>query len=124
MNEPTISPVSYDHPHTMEKAITTLSQLGFILCNLDNEFMARYTDELLLADKDAKAIGSFTLTTRAKMSPIIGSENNNFSKYSMVSHIGLLTYGTIQEAIRSMPIVALDNSAFKNIIIKPSIHKN
>jgi hypothetical protein len=84
MNEPTISPISYDHPHTMEKAITTLSQLGFMLRNLNNEFITRYIDELLLADKHAKAIGSPTLVTSAKLSPIIGSGNKNFSKYSVI----------------------------------------
>ena len=65
MNEPIVSPVSYDHPHTMKKAISTLSHLGFMLRNLDNEFISRYTDELLLSDKHAKAIGDPNTTSRA-----------------------------------------------------------
>jgi len=41
--------ISYDHTHTMERAIKTTSSLGFMLRDL--EFCSRFNDELLLKEQ-------------------------------------------------------------------------
>jgi hypothetical protein len=71
--------VSYDHVQTMEKAIRSSCQLGFILRDLNNEVFARFADELLLMDRSAKAIASPHITTRANLGPCLGDSDTHFS---------------------------------------------
>ena len=123
MSEIVESPVTYDHPHTMEKAITTSSELGFLLRNLDNEFTSRYLDELAPFDKHAKVIGDPTITARAKLSPLFKEANRHFSEYSMTGQIGLLIGITVQEAMRKMPSALPENQAFGNTICSHDFHK-
>jgi hypothetical protein len=50
--------VTYDHTHTMERAVRSTCQLGFMLCDLQHEFCSRFIDKLTLKDKRAKPIGN------------------------------------------------------------------
>jgi hypothetical protein len=54
-DRPTEEIISFDHTHLMHHAITSTSALGFMLRlrDLNNEFAARFADELLLFDKKA-----------------------------------------------------------------------
>ena len=68
--------ISFNHKHSMELAVSTLSALGFMLKDLKYEFAARFTDELLVKDKWAKAIGNTNISSRASMNAIIGEGNS------------------------------------------------
>jgi hypothetical protein len=70
--------ITYDHIHTMEKAIRTTSQRGFMLRNMDHEVCSRFVDELLLHDKNAKAIGDVNISLRDEFSACIGEGNKIF----------------------------------------------
>jgi len=83
---PTLEVISFDHMHTMERAIRTTSYLGFILRDLKYEFCSRLIDELLLQDKKAKAMGSPCILTCATMGACIG-EGNFTSTLSLDIHI-------------------------------------
>jgi len=74
----------------MERAIETTSKLGFMLRDLEYEFCSRFADELLLQDRNAKAIGSPLITSRAKLGAFIGEGNKNFFQYSALGHVYLL----------------------------------
>ena len=124
INDAIESPICYDHPHMMEKAILTLSHLGFMLRDTDQEFISRYADELLLFDKYAKAIGDPSITSRAKLSPIINSGNKHFSKYSMTGHIGLLVSVTFQEATRQISGQSTNTYTFEQLITREAFHKS
>lgn len=50
--------ITYDFTHTMERAVQTTSRLGFMLRDLDQEFISRFIDELLLKDRNANTLGS------------------------------------------------------------------
>jgi hypothetical protein len=91
--------IVYNHMHTMERAICTTSLLGFILRNLDYELCSRITDELMLKNKLAKAIGDPTITNRASLSAYVGDGNRHFYKYSMLGHFYLLIQVIIEEAL-------------------------
>ena len=81
----------------MERAIETTSKLGFMLRDLDYEFCSRFADELLLQDKNAKAIGSPLISTRAKLGAYIGKGNRNFFQYSALGHVYLLLKILVEE---------------------------
>jgi hypothetical protein len=68
--------ITYDHTHTMEQAILTTCAYGFMLRDLNHEFVSRFADELLLNDRNAKAIGSPYIDNRASMNAIIGEGNH------------------------------------------------
>eukprot|EP00590_Aulacoseira_subarctica_P005294 CAMPEP_0172416722 /NCGR_PEP_ID=MMETSP1064-20121228/3216_1 /TAXON_ID=202472 /ORGANISM="Aulacoseira subarctica , Strain CCAP 1002/5" /LENGTH=1681 /DNA_ID=CAMNT_0013154579 /DNA_START=343 /DNA_END=5384 /DNA_ORIENTATION=- len=123
MNDPCTNPISHDHSHMMERAVYSLSQLGFMLRNLDYEFIARYTDELLLSDQHAKALAAFNIASRAQLSPIIAG-NHHFSKYTMLGHIGLLLTVTTQEAIRALAPREATNDPFERLITNRSFHES
>jgi hypothetical protein len=99
LNEPVTCSIMYDHTHIMEKAIITLSKLGFMLRNLDYEFESRFTDELLLFDKQAKVLGCSKTVSRAKLGPVIGLGNSHLTKYSMAGRVSLLISVLFQESI-------------------------
>jgi len=82
----------------METAIRSTSLLGFILRDLDQEFFARFTDELLLVDKNTKALASPNITTRANLNAHIGEGNMHFLKYSVLGHVYLLIQILLDEA--------------------------
>ena len=96
--QPSLEYVTYDFTHTMERAVTTTSRLGFMLRDMDQEFLSRFIDELLLQDRKAKAIGSASITTRASMGAYIGKGNVHFAKYSLFGRIYILLLATIDEA--------------------------
>jgi hypothetical protein len=87
---PAYEEVSYNHSHTMGRAILTTSLLGFMLRNLDHEFCARFTDEILLADPHAKVIGSPGIANRTKLGAHIGEGNKHFLKYLLTGRVYLL----------------------------------
>ncbi len=47
-----------------------------MLRDLNHEFVSRFADELLLNDRNAKAIGSPYIDIRASMNAIIGEGNH------------------------------------------------
>jgi hypothetical protein len=101
--------LSFDHVHTMEKAIKTACQLGFILRDLNYELLARLTDELLLNDKNAKAIASTKCRTRARQNAHIGEDNIHFCNYSILGRIYSLLQVQIEEA-KKLVLHSRDNS--------------
>jgi hypothetical protein len=116
--------ITYDHIHTMEKAIRTTSQLGFMLRNMDHEVCSRFVDELLLHDKNAKAIGDVNISSRDELSACIGEGNKNFSKYSVVGHIYILIK-LILEEIKKAVILTNDNQVndrFEDMVTKTMIY--
>lgn len=122
INDLTACPITYDHSHMMERAVTTLSQLGFMLRNLEHEFTARYTDELLLLCQHAKTLAEPKLAARAKLSPIING-NRHFVKYTLVGHIGLLLAVTVQEVIRQISPREATNAEFEKLITSRPFHE-
>lgn len=88
--KPSCTTIAHDHTHIMERAIETTSKLGFMLRDLEYEFCSRFADELLLQDRNAKAIGSPLITSRAKLGAFIGEGNKNFFQYSALGHVYLL----------------------------------
>jgi hypothetical protein len=122
--QPTNETLSFDHIHTMEKAIKITSQLGFTLRDLNYELLARLTDELLLNDKNAKAIASTKCLTRARRNAHIGEDNIHFFKYSILGHIYLLLQVQIEEA-KKLVLHSRDNSLnyrFEQVLYWPSFY--
>ena len=89
--------IAHDYIHTMEKAVRTTSQLGFMLRDLNCEFISRFSDEIMLQDRYAKAIGSPLITTRASLGACIGEGNTHFFKFSMFGNIYLLMQMLVDE---------------------------
>jgi len=68
------------------------SQLSFVLRDLNYELLARLTDELLLNDKNAKAIASTKCLTRASQNAHIGEGNIFFFQvFNFGTHIFIIT---------------------------------
>ena len=82
----------------MEKAIRTTSALGFILRDLNHELCSRFVDELLLKDRNAKAIVNLQIKTRSNMNACLGEGNQHFHKYSLVGHIYIVIQIILEEA--------------------------
>ena len=108
---PSFTTISYDHTHLMEKAIGTTCKLGFMLRDLNNEFISRFADELLLQDRHALPLGSPFIKTRAKLGAHIGDGNKNFSKYSMLGRVTLLLQVLFEEVISA---VSIEDTVSKN----------
>ena len=81
----------------MQRAVHTTSLLGLMLRDMKSELCSRFIDELVLVDKNAKALGSPGITTRASLGPCIGEGNRTFSKYSLFGHIYLLLQVILEE---------------------------
>jgi len=94
--------ISYDHTHIMECAVSTSSVLGFMLRDLNNEFCSRFTDDLLLMDKRAKAIGSRDIRNHSSLNAIVGEGNGHFFKYSLLGHVYLLARSIFEEAHKNI----------------------
>ena len=109
----------------MERAINTTCVLCFILRDLKYEFAARFTDELLLRDRNAKAIGDPNICTRAAMNAIIVEGNMHFLKYSLLGHVYLLILIIIEEVMKGLNIdfIMRLNLAFADKLTRPAIYK-
>jgi hypothetical protein len=108
----------------MEKAIITLSKLGFMLRNLDFEFESRFTDELLLFDKQAKVLGSPKTVSRAKLGPVIGLGSSQLTKYSMAGRVSLLISVLFQESILEISRTEYPNiESFVCLLTWPGFYK-
>jgi hypothetical protein len=113
--------ISHDHIHTMEKTIRSSCQLGFMLYH---ELCARFVDELLLSDRNAKAIASPHITTGASLGACLGKGNMHFFKYSVLRHVYLLLQIILEEA-RKSEIMLDDNyhsTRFEEILSRPSFY--
>jgi hypothetical protein len=122
--QPTNETSSFDHIHTMEKAIKITSQLGFILRDLNYELLARLTDELLLNDKNAKTIASTKFLSRTRRNSHIGEDSIHFFKYSILGHIYLLLQVQIEEA-KKLVLDSRDNLLnyrFEQVLYRPSFY--
>ena len=87
---PIMTNVTYDHTHIMEKAIRTTCPYGFMLRDLTQEFISRFSDELLLRDRYANAIGSNGVSGRHNLGACIGTGNSRFFNYSLFGRYYLL----------------------------------
>ncbi|MFN9982907.1 MAG: hypothetical protein ACK53Y_23465, partial [bacterium] len=76
LEQPSYTTTTYNHPHLMQHVIHYSSSLGFILHDLNLEFESRFANELLLSDRNAKTLGSPTVTTRASMESILKKETS------------------------------------------------
>ena len=75
--------ITYDHTHIMEKAVRTTCLYGFMLRDLNQEFISRFSDELLLRDRHAHSIGSLGVSGRQHLGACIGDGNPRFYNYSL-----------------------------------------
>jgi hypothetical protein len=82
-DNPLYEKISFDHTHIVEKAVCSASLLGFMLRDLNCELGSRFVDELLLKDRNVKALANPLITTRASMGAHIGEGNSHFPKYSL-----------------------------------------
>jgi hypothetical protein len=101
------------------------SAIGFILRDLDHELVSKFTDELLLCDRWAKAIGYPNITNRATLGAIIGNGNEHFCKYSMLGHVYLFLLIVIEE-IGANTFVAnelLRNNAIEDRLSRPAVYR-
>jgi hypothetical protein len=78
--------------------IHTTCHLGFVLRDLNQELCARFTNELLIRDKNATSLASTHITTRASLGAYIGEGNTHFYKYSLLSQVYLLIQVILEEA--------------------------
>jgi len=82
---------THDHPHCMAKAITTTANIGFMLRDLNHEYIARFADNLLLQDKKVKLLGGQATKNRASLGPTLGEGITNCYKYSLLGQIYLFS---------------------------------
>jgi hypothetical protein len=122
---PMIDVFTYDHPHCMAKAVKTTCALGFMLKDLNQEFAARYADNLCLSDKNAKTLGSLNITNRATMGAFIGEGNKHFFKYSLLGSIYLFITMTLEKSIAEANNVLFinRNERILDIITKPALYR-
>jgi hypothetical protein len=106
---PLYEKITFDHTHIMEKAVFSTSLLGFMLRDLNCELASRFVDELLLKDRNAKALASPLITTRANMGAHIGEGNCHLAKYSLMGHIYILSQVIIEEAQKMALSTDADN---------------
>jgi hypothetical protein len=118
--------ISYDHIYTMEKAIRTTSALGFILRDLNHELCSRFIDELLLNDRNAKAVANLQIKTRSNMNACLGEGNQHFYKYSLVGHIYIyILIQIILEEARKKLDLNIDenvNDGMERILLRPTFY--
>jgi hypothetical protein len=122
---PTWKLTSFDHTHLMSHAITSTCALGFMLRDLNNEFCARYADELLSCDNKAKALGSQYITTRASLGAVIGEGNHHFLKNTMLGHIYLFVLTIMEEACKNIPEIGTiqHNIPLEELLSWPMLYK-
>ena len=123
MESPAAEVITYDHKHIMGHAIQTASSLGFMLYDLNNEFCSRFVSELLLCDKNAKAIGSPHIITRYKLGAFIGEGNAHFFKYSMLGHVYLFLLIIMEEAIKETSENPAPDKAIEGILSRRIIYE-
>jgi len=116
---------SYEHRHCMAKAVQSTCAYGFMLRDFNQEWISRYTDNLLLADKNAKTIGSSAITNRVNLGAYTGIENKHFSKYAMLGHIYLLLSIIMEELIQDTHNDAIidQDAAVEDKVCKPMSYK-
>jgi len=96
-----------------------------MLRDFNQEWISRYTDNLLLADKNAKTIGSSAITNRVNLGAYTGIENKHFSKYAMLGHIYLLLSIIMEELIQDTHNDAIidQDAAVEDKVCKPMSYK-
>jgi len=110
-----VTTISYEYTHTMERAVRTASMLGFMMQNLEFELCSRFTDELLLRDRNAQAIGDKNASSRHVLGPCLGEGNLRLYKYSIFGHVYLLLQIIIEE---TMSMVAINEEDQANGLIE------
>ncbi len=122
--KPTNITLSYEYMHTMERVVRTTCALGFMLRNLKYELCSHFTDELLVRDRFAKAIGNPTLLSRANLGACIGIGNPHFYKNSIFWHIYLLIQVIMEESTRIiMPCEArIVSNRLEELISQPATY--
>jgi hypothetical protein len=96
-----------------------------MLKDLNNEFCSRFTDELLLGDKKAKAIGSTLIKNHATLDAFIGEGDKHFFKYSMLGHIYLFTLIILDEVMKKTNVTPIiDQSAIiEERLSRPALYR-
>jgi hypothetical protein len=117
-NTPAHEEVTYNHTHTMERAIETTSLVGFMLRDLNYELCARFTDELLLNDQYAKHMGSPNIANRAKLGAHIGEGNKHFIKYAITGRVYLIIREIVHQAQQNIasPTLRIQDNVMKLLI--------
>ena len=125
LEQPSYTTTTYNHPHLMQHVIHYSSSLGFILHDLNLEFASRFTNELLLNDRNAKTLGSPTLTTRASLGVHIKEGNTHFAKYSLLGHVYLLIQIILDEASKTLSTYdeGIQNNLFENKMSERGIYQ-
>jgi hypothetical protein len=125
LEQPSYTNTTYNHPHLMQHVIHYSSSLGFILHDLNLEFASRFANELLLNDRNAKTLGSPTVTTRASMGVYLKEGNLHFAKYSLLGHVYLLIQIIIEEASKTLPTYdeGIQNNLFENKMSERGIYQ-
>jgi len=125
---PETEETTFAHTHIMAEAIYTTSALGFMLRDMNNELCARITDEILLADRTAKALGDLGIGNRRKLGPIIGEGNENFHKHTITGRTYLRIRIAIQEARRQTYSATIDQQTWNNSVedklSRPELYKS
>jgi len=108
----------------MEKAVFSTSLLGYMLRDLNCEFGSRFVDELLLKNRNAKALATPLITTRASMGAHIGEGNCHLAKYSLLAHIYILLQVTIEEVQKMALATDADNIStnFEEMLSRPATY--
>ncbi len=108
----------------MGHAILTTSALGFMLRDLNKEFMSRFADELSLCDRNAHALACHNGPNRSQLSAIIGEGNCHFYKYSLLGHYYLFLLIIFDEITQNMHAHAEEtrNAMVEDIISRPSTY--
>jgi hypothetical protein len=116
---------THDHPHCMAKAITTTANIGFMLRDLNHEYIARFADNLLLQDKKVKLLGGQATKNRASLGPTLGEGITNCYKYSLLGQIYLFSNILIEEVKRDTEAVIIvnQNAAIEDKLSRPAYYQ-
>jgi len=122
---PSAENYDYNHPHCMAKAINTTASVGFMLRDLNKEYVARFTDNLLLLDKKVKLLGGQLVKNRATLGPTLGDGTKNCYKYSLLGQIYLFSSILIEEIEKETEVIIIQNrnAAIEQRLTRPAYYK-
>ncbi|MFN9982361.1 MAG: hypothetical protein ACK53Y_20710, partial [bacterium] len=98
--------------------------LGFMLRDLNKEFLSRFIDELTLCDRNAHTLACHNGPNRSLLSAIIGEGNCHLFKYSLLGHCYLFLLIIFDEITHNMHTHAEEtrNAMAEDLISRPSTY--
>jgi hypothetical protein len=122
---PALEETSFNHTHIMAQAITSVSTLGFMLRDLDEELCARIVEEHLLGDQLARSVGDPNTPGRAKLGAFIGEGCKRFYRYSIIGHVYLFLKALIDDTSRNIMTMHRTglNAILSDKLSRPGIYK-